>query len=353
LKRIELTTFHLFQICAFITSICTTLLLIRILGKEGYGQYAYYFAFAELLSTGILMGFDQSVNLIKNIQNLDIKNKVSIIFNAKLVVFIILIPIPFFFLDGNLSVILFALMVMVVSLFDISYIYMTENNMDGIAKNFFISKLIFLSSILLLLNFTNDYRYYLFGFIFALSTYVCLGIFKNCKINSSHIKISLLVGFNQLRLALPFGFSRIFIFIEMFVVLTIFKNILNYEEFGIFMISYTIAKLISAGIGIFITPIYNKITLSILSVKDGLVELSIIGLLFFSIIILIYNLFDFSFISLLLNIKKNDLDFIFKNAIIYSLTLYITSVIYSIAILARNKSFLFYIMRIVFLFNLN
>lgn len=353
--RIELSKFHFFQISGFVLSAFITVLLIRALGKESYGQYSYYLTLADLLSASILLGYDQSINLIKNISKLPAYEKASIVFSSKIIIYLLLIPAPFIFINNGIQLIFFTLIIMSISLFDLSYFYMINHDLNKIAFNYLISKLIFLLSVLLLFQVANNYQNYLLAYAFSFGIYVLLGNLNN-KINKLfYLNFSLLRGFNQVKLALPFGFSRIFIFIEMFIVLTIFRDLLSPEDFGIFMISYSIAKLISGAIGIFITPIYNKITLSLISMKEALLELFIVGSVSFSMIFAIYFIYylsDTQLISNIFNIQYYEFNSILEKSLIYAVVLYLTSVIYNIFILAINRPIFYYIIRTIFIFNL-
>lgn len=346
--RIGVTRFHLFQITGFISSILVTLLLIKNFGKKDYGLYSYYFTFSDLLATGILLGYDQSINLIKVNSKLLPEEEVSKVFSSKLIIYLILLPFPFIFAN-SWQIIVFCFLMMSLALFDRSYLYMQNNNLSKVALNFLISRLIFLGTTLLIINFTSDYKYYLLAYSFAFGVYVLLGMSSQNNRNLYYKNISFSLGFKQILLVLPIGFSRIFIFIEMFLVLTIFRNSLDADNFGAFMISYSIAKLISGGISIFITPIYNKVTLDLISVKEGLFELFRVGLFAFLIVYSFYSLFDFSFISSFLNINNYEFVRIIENAIVYAAILYITSVVYNITILAKNKPLFFYSIRSIFL----
>lgn len=331
------------------------ILLIRALGKESYGQYAYYLTLADLLAASILLGYDQSINLIKNISKLPPYEKASRVFSSKIIIYLLLIPVPFIFINNGIQLIFFALIIMSISLFDLSYFYMINHDLNKIALNYLISKLIFLLSVSVLFQFTNNYQNYLITYAFSFGIYVLLGNL-NIKINKLfYINFSLLRGLNLIKLVLPFGFSRIFIFIEMFIVLTIFRNLLSPEDFSIFMISYSIAKLISGAIGIFITPIYNKITLSLISMKEALLELFILGsvsFLMIYVIYFIYYLLDIQLISNIFNIQYYEFKSIIEKSLIYASVLYFTSVIYNISILAINRPIFYYIIRTIFIFNL-
>jgi hypothetical protein len=320
------------------------------LGKEEYGQYSYYFAFADLLVASILLGYDQSINLIKDLKIVTKTEKASLIFSSKIIIYLLLIPIPFFLIDSDWQIILFLLLIMSISLFDLSYFYMIDHDLNGFALNFLISKIIFLLVVYILSGFTKNYQFYLFAFAFTFGIYVLLGILKSNINKNFYSNINLLGGINQVKLALPFGLSRIFIFIELFIVLTLFKNLLSSNNFGIFMISYGIAKIISGGISIFITPVYNKTTLSVISLKAGISELLIIGIFYFSIVFSLYYLFDFSFFSTILNMQHHELNEIIYVSLIYGMVLYISSIFYNIVILAKNKPKYYYLIRLAFIF---
>lgn len=347
--RIELTKFHFYQILGFVISICITVLLIVALGKEEYGQYSYYFAFADLLVASILLGYDQSINLIKDLKIVTKAEKASLIFSSKIIIYLLLIPIPFFLIGTDWQLILFLLLIMSISLFDLSYFYMIDQDLNGFALNYLISKIIFLLVVLILSVFTKNYQFYLFAFALTFGIYVLLGILKSNVNKKFYLNIHLLRGINQVKLALPFGLSRIFIFIELFIVLTLFKNLLSSKNFGIFMISYGIAKIISGGISIFITPVYNKTTLSVISLKAGISELLIIGIFYFSIIFSLYYSFDFSFFSTILNMQYHELNEIIYISLIYGMVLYISSIFYNIVVLAKNKPKSYYLFRLLFI----
>lgn len=350
--RIDLTKYHIYQVFGFILSLFTSLILIRTLGKEEYGFYSYYLAFAQLLITTICLGYDQSINLIKDIAKLTPKRKVSAIFNAKVIVYLLLFFLSFIFFKNSWELLFFISLISFFSLFDLSYFYMMENKLTRIALNFFISKLIFLLSALILLNFTKNYISYLLLFAFSYGVYVLIGnLTLNIK-NSFNNKISFISSIKLIINSLPMGFTRIFVFIEIVITLTIFKNLLSTNNFGIFMISYSIATLISGLPSIFIMPIYNKITLNLTTLKKGLLELVIIGLLFFLIIIVFFYFFNFSFLSNLLNIETNELDKIIQNSVMYAFFLYSSSVTYNLIFLSKNKANNFYTIRIFYLITL-
>ncbi len=344
-KSIE--KFHIYQACGFFISGLSTLFLIKFLGKESYGNYAYYFAIGELVLSIILLGYEQSITHFKNFQKLNNDQIDNVIFNSKIIPFLLIFPILIFLDNLFLSVFLF--IIILLGIFDRSYLFMARLNLNTQAFLFFMSKLLLFLGIFCLSFYDFNFSTYLFLYVFTYFFYVITGLIFINNFSFVIYKIDISNGFRQFLVAFPFGSLKIFIYFEAFVVLSIIKTISDTSFFGLFMIFYSISKLISGICSIFITPVYKNLTLNKLSVSTSFKIISTMGLIFFIFSFIFIGIIDFDyFLSFFLNHNFFINDIIFKS-LIYSITLYTSSAIYSILFLAKNKIIMFYLLRFIFL----
>lgn len=338
----------IFQSFGFFASLLSTVIIIRGLGSAEYGHFSYYAALGDFLKVVIILGFDQSITRYKDEREINKERHDNEIFNAKLIVFTILLPFVFFIQDRY--IVLSLVILMLTALFDMSYLHMERSSLKHLGIYMFATRSIYLVGILILNSTGFSYQYYFIYFSFISVLYAALVIFHN-KINIFKIKLELHGGFGLLKRCFTGGFSRVYLFAESFLVLNVLRTYLSYEKFGQFMIIFNVAKLFSGFLGIMIIPYYKRITTENEEKGNAYKLLILLGFAFIALGFVVIYLMPAHY--LMAAIKISLPDYIFRAwmslALMYSLVVFFASVYMNIGLIASNRLRKFYISRLFYL----
>lgn len=344
----KLNAYIIFQSLGFFASLLSTVLIIRGLGSSEYGHFSYYAALGDFFKSIIILGFDQSITNFSEEREVNRGRHDNEIFNAKLIVFLVLLPFVFFIQDKH--VVLSLVILMLTGLFDMSYLHMEKSNLKQLGIYMFATRSIYLVGTLILNSLGLSYQYYFIYFSFVSVLYTALVIFYN-NINICKIKLALPSGLKLLRRCFAAGFCRVYLFAESFLVLNIFRTCLSYEKFGQFMIIFNVAKLFSGFLGIVITPYYKKITTENEEKGNAYKLLVLLGFFFVAFGFGVIYLTPSDYLMALIKISVSD--YVFKIwmslALMYSLVIFFASVYINIGLLASNRLRIFYMSRLFYL----
>jgi hypothetical protein len=342
----SINKFFLFQAGALIVSMITAIFLIRVLGSTEYGFFSFYLVIADFLKTSVLLGLDQSVTHLKSREkNIDVHN--IAIFNSKLFVFLILLPFLFFAQDNYVRVSL--LIFMFAALIDFSYLHMEKSNLEALAKVTFFSRTLFFLIIIILGKSNLPYQFFFLGFSVAILIFSICILFLNNQLKS--IKFDLSAGFRLLPEVASVGLSKIFLLLEVLIVLFIFKQNMTYQIFGYFMILYNFTKALSGLLSISITPVYKRVTLNNDSLNQSLRLLCALGFCFLILGLLADYVLPAAFVKSIIKLDVNEdlLKLWLAWGIFYSFVIFFSSIYINVVLIAFKKLRSFYYSRFLYI----